>query len=203
MAQMDFKERIILASASPRRREILENMGARFTVITSDADENADISDPVSLTVELARRKGRAVYDLLVSRGEADGAIIISADTVVFCEGYALGKPKDEAQAREMLSLLSGRTHSVATGIAVTVGGKTFTDCSITEVEVAEIPSEEIDRYIASGEPFDKAGGYGIQGGFCRWVKKIDGCYFGVVGLPANLLNSLFYSAVGRYPDEI
>lgn len=203
MAQKDTNERIILASASPRRREILGSMGAKFTVITSDADENADISNPVELTVELARRKGRAVYDLLCSRGKSDGAIIISADTVVFCDGKILGKPKDEAQARQMLSLLSGRKHSVATGIAVTVGGETFTDCSVTAVDVDEIPSEEIEKYIASGEPFDKAGAYGIQGGFCRWVKGIDGCYFGVVGLPSNLLNSLFYRAVGRYPDEI
>ena len=151
MAQKDLKERIILASASPRRKEILGNMGASFTVITSYADENADISDPIALTKELARRKGAAVYELLSSRNEADGAIIISADTVVFCEGEILGKPRNAEQARRMLSFLSGRTHSVATGIAVTVGGRTLTDCSVTSVEVDEIPDGEIEKYIASG----------------------------------------------------
>ena len=197
------KKRIILASASPRRKEILSSMGTSFEVLSADTDESCDITDPASLTVELATRKGQAVYGLLKERGLAEGAIIISADTVVACDGRILGKPSDRQEAKEMLSLLSGRTHTVATGIAVTVDGRTYSDCSVTEVEVADIPEEGLMRYIDSGEPFDKAGGYGIQGAFSRWVKGIRGCYFGVVGLPVNLLSELFFKAVGCYPDDI
>lgn len=203
MADNNVKKHIVLASASPRRKEILSSMGADFTVVTADTDESCDITDPIALTTELARKKGRAVYDLLLSEGKENGAVIISADTVVACEGKVLGKPHSEAEAREMLSLLSGRTHVVATGIAVTVDGVTHTDCSVTEVEVDSIPPSEIDKYIASKDPFDKAGGYGIQGRFSQWVKGLHGCYFGVVGLPVNLLSNLFYRAVGCYPDEV
>lgn len=203
MSDIDTKKRIILASASPRRKEILESMGAKFKVVTADTDESCDISDPVELTVELARKKGQAVYNLLKRHGEDENAIIISADTVVACDGKVLGKPRDKDEAWQMLGMLSGKTHIVATGIAVTVDGKTYTDCSVTEVEVAQIPPKQIEKYIASGDPFDKAGGYGIQGSFSRWIKGIRGCYFGVVGLPVNLLSELFYCQVGCYPDEI
>ena len=199
----EIKKHIVLASASPRRKEILGSMGADFTVITADTDEESDVVDPAELTVLLARKKGRAVYELLRERGEDGGAIIISADTVVACDGCVLGKPRDRQEAMEMLSMLSGRTHIVATGVAVTVDGVTYTDCSITEVEVAQIPKEQIEKYIDSGDPFDKAGGYGIQGSFSRWIKGIRGCYFGVVGLPVNCLSELFYRSVGCYVDEI
>lgn len=203
MSDIDTKKHIILASASPRRKEILEGMGATFEIVTADTDESCDISDPVRLTVELARKKGQAVYDLLRFRGEDEGAIIISADTVVACDGKVLGKPLDRDDAWQMLSGLSGKTHIVATGIAITVDGETYTDCSVTEVEVSNIPDSQIEKYIDSGDPFDKAGGYGIQGGFSRWIKGIHGCYFGVVGLPVNLLSELFYRHIGTYPDEI
>ncbi len=203
MTEHDKNRRVILASASPRRKEILEGMGASFTVVTADTDESSDITDPVALTTELARRKGEAVYSLLKERGEDGGAVIISADTVVACDGKILGKPRDESEARDMLTLLSGRTHTVATGIAVISHGATYTDCSVTEVEVDSIPPDEIDKYIKSGEPFDKAGGYGIQGGFSKWIRGIRGCYFGVVGLPTNKLSTLFKKAVGVYPDEL
>ena len=203
MSDTDTKKHIILASASPRRKEILESIGAKFRVVTADTDEGCHITDPVELTVELARKKGQAVYELLKSRGEDEGAIIISADTVVACDGKVLGKPRDKDEAWQMLNMLSGKTHIVATGIAVTVGGKTHTDCSVTQVEVSQIPSGQIEKYIDSGDPFDKAGGYGIQGSFSRWIKGIHGCYFGVVGLPINLLSELFYRQVGCYPDEL
>ena len=203
MSDINAKKHIILASASPRRKEILGSMGADFKVVTADTDESCDISDPIELTVELARKKGRAVYSLLSDQGQADGAIVISADTVVACDGRILGNPHTDEEAREMLSLLSGRTHTVATGIAITADGITYTDCSVTEVEVADIPPAEIEKYIRSKDPFDKAGGYGIQGRFSQWIKGIHGCYFGVVGLPVNLLSDLFYRTVGCYPDEI
>ncbi len=194
---------IILASASPRRREILTALGAHFTVLSADADESSDIKEPTALTEHLARAKGEAALSLLRERGEDKGAVIISADTVVYCDGKILGKPHTHSEAYEMLSLLSGRTHEVVTGIAVTYEGKTHTASSQSRVYVDSIPEAEIEKYIESREPFDKAGGYGIQGSFGKWVSRIEGCYFGVVGLPASLLNRLFYDTVGCYIDEI
>ncbi len=189
---------IILASASPRRRELLSLLGVPFTVMSADADESSDITEPELLTVHLARLKARAVAEQLGLSDDDERTVIISADTVVACDGKILGKPRDEREARQMLSLLSGRVHTVATGIAVTYRGVTHTDCSVTAVYVDNIPEGEIERYIESGEPFDKAGGYGIQGSFSRWISKLDGCYFGVVGLPVNLLCKLFYAATGK-----
>ena len=195
--------RIVLASASPRRREILSSMGAKFAVLATDADESSTVRDPSALTRELAERKARATLDALAARGEADGAIIIAADTVVACGGEILGKPRNESDARRMLKMLSGNTHEVATGIAIAHKGEIYTDCSLTHVMVDHIPDAQIDAYIASGECNDKAGAYAIQGGFSRWIRGIDGCYFGVVGLPVNLLSRLFHSVVGCYPDEL
>lgn len=203
MSPLSPSEFIILASASPRRKEILAGMGARFRVLSADVDESCDITDPVRLTRELARRKGEATLAALRENGDDGGAIIISADTVVACDGRVLGKPRDEREAVEMLSLISGRAHSVCTGIAVTYRGVTHVDHSETTVFVDDIPYDEMMKYIRSGDPFDKAGGYGIQGRFSQWVSGIDGCYFGVVGLPVNKLAALFHKVVGRYPDEI
>ena len=197
------KKHIILASASPRRREILGGLGADFTVLSADADESSDITSPEDLTRELARRKGRAVLELLKAKGEDGGAIIISADTVVACNGEILGKPTDREDAKRMLSMLSGNTHTVSTGIAVTYRGVTKTDCSTTLVHVDRIPTAELEKYLDSGDAYDKAGAYGIQGRFSQWVRGIEGCYFGVVGLPVNRLAALFYDCVGCYPDEI
>jgi len=200
---IDKSKKIILASASPRRREILAQMGADFTVITADASEECDIVSPAELTQELARRKGQAVYERLKSLGKEKGKIIISADTVVACEGKILGKPSDREDAFRMLKLLSGKAHEVVTGIGVTVDGETFTDYSQTLVRVDEIPDAEIWDYINTGDPMDKAGAYGIQGSFSSWIVGIDGCYFGVVGLPQNKLSALFYRCVGCYPKDL
>lgn len=203
MTNANSSKRIILASASPRRKDILESMGAKFEILVADADESSDITDPELLTRELARRKAQAALDILTERGEAEGAIIIAADTIVACEGKVLGKPCDRDDAIAMIKLISGKAHVVASGIAVCTGGVIKTDCSITKVIVDEIPDEEIIKYVDSGEPYDKAGGYGIQGSFSRWVSGIEGCYFGVVGLPANKLSRLFLECVGVYPDNI
>lgn len=197
------KKHIVLASASPRRREILSGMGASFTVVCADTDESSAAVTPEELTMELAGRKGQAVLELLRSRDEDGGAIIISADTVVACDGEILGKPVDRQDAKRMLTMLSGRTHTVTTGIAVTYNGITVTDCSVTKVHVDTIPTTQLEKYLDSTEPYDKAGAYGIQGRFSQWVSGIDGCYFGVVGLPVNCLSTLFYKCVGCYPDEI
>lgn len=191
---------IILASASPRRKEILEGLGVDIEVLTAPTDEDSDITDPVALTRELAQRKGRAVYELMLASGrdDAESAVIISADTVVCCEGEILGKPRDRADAIRMIRLLSGRDHTVVSGVAVTLGGVTKSDASVTTVRVEEIPEGEIERYVDSGEPMDKAGAYGIQGRFSAFVKGIDGCYFSVVGLPVNTLSRLYFEVTGE-----
>ena len=182
----------ILASASPRRKEILENFGLDFTVITSDADENSDISDPEDLTQELSRRKGEAVRDLLLSRGELEGnTVIIASDTVVYAGGRILGKPHSKDEAEAMLRLLSGSTHTVTSGVALIYGGKTVTAFSTTAVTFDELDEDFIASYVASDEPYDKAGGYAIQGKAGEVISKIDGCYFNVVGLPLNRLCKL------------
>ena len=190
--------KIILASASPRRKEILECLGADFEIICADADESCTLDDPCEYAMELAKRKGCAVFGSLPDEKKAD-AVVISADTVVYAEGEILGKPKSEADATRMIELISGKEHFVISGIAVTTAEGTRADFSKTKVIVEKIPKEEIFSYVRSKDPMDKAGAYGIQGAFSKWVKGIDGCYFNVVGLPANKLNELFHSVTGEY----
>lgn len=195
--------KIILASASPRRREILEGLGVHFDIVCADTDETCHIPYPCAYAEELARRKGQAAWTKLKLRLK-DGvddtdAVIISADTVVATAEEILGKPKDRADAIRMLSALNGTEHQVVTGIGVTVGGVTYTAHAVTYVRVDDIPYEELERYVDSGDPMDKAGGYGIQGAFSKWVRGIRGCYFNVVGLPVNTLNRLFLECTGEY----
>lgn len=189
---------IILASASPRRREILAALGVPFTIRVSDADEQSDISDPALFAEELARRKGEAVWNTLDKDEQTPDTVVLSADTVVVCDGKILGKPTDPEDARRMLSLLRGRTHHVITGVCVTVMGRAHATHSDTLVRVSDIPDEAIARYIASGDPMDKAGAYGIQGAFSRWIEGIDGCYFGVVGLPIHVLAEQYLRVTGE-----
>ena len=182
----------ILASASPRRKEILENLGLEFTVITSSADEQSDIREPEALTTELARRKGQAVAALLSAEGALDDdTVIISADTVVFCDGETLGKPKSKTDAEKMMRMLSGKTHTVTSGVALIYRGKTVSAASTTEVTFDTLTDDFIEEYINSKEPYDKAGGYAIQGKAAPVISKINGCYFSVVGLPVNCLCTL------------
>lgn len=195
--------KIVLASGSPRRKEILEGLGVKFEVLSVDADEYCRIPDPQDYATELARRKGQAAWGEIKLRLK-DGiddtdAVIISADTVVATESEILGKPIDSADACRMLRQLSGGTHQVVTGIGITVGGVTNVASSTTLVHVDRIPEEEIEAYVASGDPMDKAGSYGIQGEFSRWIKGISGCYFNVVGLPVHALNRLFFEVTGEY----
>lgn len=195
--------KIILASGSPRRKEILEGLGVRFEVLSADADESCRCPVPEDYATELARRKGQAAWARLKLRLK-DGiddtdAVIISADTVVATECEILGKPTDREDACRMLRLLSGGVHRVVTGIAVTVGGVTTAASETTLVAVDRIPEEELLLYVDSGDPMDKAGSYGIQGPFSRWIKGINGCYFNVVGLPVNALNRLFFEVTGEY----
>ena len=148
---------IILASASPRRKEILAGIGVSFRVLPADADERCELTDPEAFVCELARRKGQAVLPLL-SPTERENAVILSADTVVVLEGEILGKPKDREDACRMLRRLSGNTHLVMTGIGVTVKGETKTAAEITKVSVDRIPEDRLLAYVDSGDPMDKSG---------------------------------------------
>ena len=177
--------RIILASASPRRRELLSGVVENFEIITASTDETLPSGiHPREGVGVLAARKGSAVRDKLLEEGRAaDELLIISADTLVEADGVALGKPLDEADAKRMLRLLSGRWHNVHTGVAVHYNGKVEIKVASTAVLFRTMSDREIDEYVASGEPMDKAGSYGIQGLGGKFVEKFDGDYDTVVGL--------------------
>lgn len=195
--------KIILASGSPRRKEILEGLGRSFTVMSVDADESCSATDPAEYAMELAKRKAQAAYEEIKRRAkngvDDTDAVLISADTVVATDCEILGKPKNAEDAYRMLNAISGKEHRVITGVAVTLGGVTSVDFCDTRVSVAPIPDEEIRKYISTGDPFDKAGAYGIQGEFSKWIIGINGCYFNVVGLPTHTLNKLFFEVTGEY----
>ena len=179
---------IILASQSPRRRELLERMGVRdFRVVTPDIDEHMDRELPPE---ELVRRISLEKA-LAVQEQEGNTSIIIAADTVVALDGAVLGKPADELEAFKMLSTLSGCRHQVYTGVTVLRGEERYTVSEETTVTFRELSAEEIDRYIATGEPMDKAGAYGIQGYGALLVEGIEGDYFNVVGLPVCRLGRM------------
>ena len=180
---------IILASASPRRRELMANMGLDFRVVVSDADEESvDSSVPPGIYVqELALLKAAAVAKTVMDNKDA---IIISADTIVVKDGVILGKPHDAEDAKRMLKSLSGSSHNVYTGFCVMRLSDAFTVCKdvSTEVVFRELDDEKIERYISTGECMDKAGSYGIQGLGAMLVSHIVGDYFNVVGLPVSEL---------------
>ncbi|SDF89906.1 Maf family protein [Terriglobus roseus] len=181
---------IILASASPRRRELLTQIGVDFTVITADIDETPLPSeDHRTYTLRLAEEKARAV---LVNHPDS---IVIGADTTVTLHGELLGKPRDAEDAKRMLTLLQDNTHEVTTSIAVLTTEETLTAVETTRVTFTAITAEQIAGYIASGEPMDKAGAYAIQGIAAQWIPRIEGDYFNVVGLPLAALASLLRKA--------
>lgn len=168
---------IILASKSPRRQELLSLMGLEFKVVTADIDETVDKSLPIEQEIaRLSRQKAEAI--------DGGDNVIISADTVVVLGNTVMGKPQSEENAREMLSLLSGNTHRVITAVTVKKGDKIRTETVITEIIFRELSKREIEAYVASGSPMDKAGAYGIQEKAAAFVKEIRGDYFSVVGLP-------------------
>ena len=179
--------RYILASASPRRRELFSLISPEFEVVVSDADESSvSAGSPAELCTELAALKCRSV-----ARCHPD-SVVIGADTIVCADGEVLGKPADRDDAVRMLKLLSGRSHHVLTGLCICEGGETVcTDHCDTEVVFKELSDSEIEDYVQSGDPFDKAGAYGIQNGAARFCRKIDGDFFNVVGLPVNKLYEL------------
>ena len=170
---------IILASASPRRKEILELADLKFDVMPSDAQEITTKTAPNEVVMELASIKAKDIY-----KKSDKQSMIVGADTVVAYQGQILGKPTDEADAKRMLTMLSGQTHEVYTGVCVIEDGKTKTFYEETKVTFYEISDEQIDRYIKTGEPMDKAGSYGIQGKAAVFIKGIEGDYYNVVGFP-------------------
>ena len=171
--------RFILASASPRRKEILESAGYTFEIIVSDADENiTEELSPEKTVEELAKRKAMAVLR------DNEDAVVFGCDTVVAIDGKILGKPADDEDAFNMLSMLSGKTHTVSTGVCICSKEKTEVFSNTTQVEFYELSDDTIRSYIASGECSDKAGSYGIQGFGRVLVKEIKGDYFSVMGLP-------------------
>ena len=179
----------ILASKSPRRREILEMLGVEFEVITSDADESSDITDPYQLVEELSLRKGIAVRDALLAKGyDLSDTVIISSDTIVAIDGEILGKPIDEEDARRMLRLYSGREHEVVSGICLIGAGKQGVTHEVTKVTFDEMDEETIQSYVRAAQPYDKAGAYAIQGLASAYISGIVGDYFNVVGLPVHRL---------------
>lgn len=171
---------IVLASRSPRRRELLGQMGLEFRIIVPDIDEHMDRSLPPDRLVEAISAEKAAAVALKVG----PQALVIAADTVVAWNGELLGKPRDEHQAREMLGHLSGQSHQVYTGFTICRGEETFTGSERTEVTFRPLSGEEIAAYVATGEPMDKAGAYGIQGLGSLLVEGIQGDYFNVMGLP-------------------
>ena len=179
---------LILASKSPRRKEILENLGVKFEIITADANEESDITDPKSLVTELAKRKGDAVAQKLGAEGK--DCLIIACDTLVYADGEFLGKPHDREDAERMLKKLSGNHHFVVSGIYLKYGDKFVTDAAFTKVIFDEISDADLGAYLDSAEPYDKAGAYAIQGWAGIYINGIEGDYFNVVGLPVNLLAS-------------
>lgn len=186
---------LVLASASPRRRELLTQAGIAFEVYPAHIDEDLlPHEEPVAYVTRLARQKAEHVYRQLAPQRGA-GLAVLGADTTVTLDNHILGKPEDAADAARMLRLLSGRAHQVITGVAVTTAAGTQVMPEITRVWF-EAPTEaEIASYIASGEPMDKAGAYGIQGRAARWIPRVEGCYFNVMGLPLARVSKMLAAA--------
>lgn len=187
---------LILASASPRRKELLGLYGIPFTVRAADIDETMDPDKPpFDEVARLSREKA-----LAVPRDPED--VVVAADTIVVCDGIVLGKPRDEAQAIEMLSLLSGRAHQVMTGCTVLRGQKDETFTEVTDIHFRPLSPGEIRRYVATGEPMDKAGAYGIQGGAALFCQRMEGDYYNVMGLPVCALGQVLKQIAPEWMEE-
>ena len=188
----------ILASASPRRKEILEHLGLTLRVITSDADESIAPCAPEEMVQELSRRKAMAVYATLAQPLPAD-TVIIGSDTVVQSpDGEVFGKPRDREDAARMLRALSGREHRVISGVCICdAQGNAYTAAEATGVVFSVMSEQTIAKYVASGECDDKAGAYGVQDTAALWIEGLRGDYFNVVGLPVHRLETLLQGTLG------
>ncbi len=187
---------LILASASPRRQELLRNAGFSFAVRPANVHEEPRPGEPAEQYVQrLAQEKAEAVGAEL--KRERDSFVVLGADTTVLVEGAMLEKPRDREDAKRMLRLLSGKNHQVITGVCLLVQQlpaqpwRSFVAVETTEVTFEELAEDEIESYVRTGEPLDKAGAYAIQGIASRWIPRIQGCYFNVVGLPVSLVNRM------------
>lgn len=181
------REKLVLASGSPRRAEILDRAGWPYEVIVAGVDESVHLQeDPAAYVQRLARSKAEAVAQRL------ENGLVLGADTTVVVANEILGQPLDEADAKRMLNLLNGKWHEVLTGVAlVTTGGESRVAYEQTRVRFAEMSETEIDWYVASGEPFGKAGAYAIQGKAALFIEEIQGDYFNIMGLPIRLVYEL------------
>ncbi len=194
---------LVLASASPRRRELLAQVGYVFKVHPAQIPEEPLAGeDPIAYVVRLAREKAEAVFRELTAATNGRGMdsdegrlAVLGADTTVTLDKQILGKPEDAADAARMLRLLSGRTHRVITGVALMTEERVEVAAEATGVRFLTLRDEEIAAYVAGGEPMDKAGAYAIQGRAARWIPRVEGCYFNVVGLPLALVCSLLEGA--------
>jgi len=174
---------IVLASKSPRRKALLEKAGIKFKVVESKVEEHFDLKlKPYELAEKLSLEKAKAVYE------KHRNSTIISADTLVMCEGKILGKPIDKKDAKKMLQFLSGKIHSIITGFTIIDGNKTITRSEETKIYMRKISNQEIDSYVKTNEPFDKAGAYAIQEEAQKFIEKIEGDFDNAVGLPINSL---------------
>ena len=195
--------KVILASKSPRRKEILETLGISFTIVTADTDEQSTQTDPALLVEQLALQKATDVQDLLDAQDKLEpDTLIIASDTVVALNGEILGKPRDRDDAYRMISGLQNTTHHVLSGIALCYydaqgirRGAVSHAC--TAVHFGLMSEADINLYVDSKEPYDKAGAYAIQGLAGRWITGIEGDYFNVVGLPVNTMCNLAQNALG------
>ena len=186
--------RVILASSSPRRRELLDTIGIAHEVLPADIDESyIPGEDPPAHAERLAREKGAVVA------GAEPDALVISADTIVVVDGDVLGKPRDEADAARMLARLSGRSHQVHTAVAASMGGRVASGVEVVRVTFRALSDADISAYIATGEPMDKAGSYGIQGYGATIVDRIEGDYFAVMGLALGRMVKLMRAVGAAY----
>jgi septum formation protein len=189
--------RLVLASASPRRRELLTQAGYAFEVCPAHVNEDLRPGEEaIAYVVRLAREKALCVLAEMSSKDPAPPQVIVlGADTTVTLDGHILAKPEDAADAARMLRMLSGRTHRVITGVAIATEKGVEVAAEVTGVQFRTLSDEEIAAYIATGEPMDKAGAYGIQGLAAKWIPRVEGCYFNVVGLPLALVVTMLEQA--------
>jgi septum formation protein len=194
---------LVLASASPRRRELLAQAGFSFEVHPAHIPEDPlPNEDPIAYVIRIAREKAQTVFTQLsanpVPQSPESPLVVLGADTTVTLDNQILGKPSDPADAARILRLLSARTHRVITGVALVTANSAEVAAEVTAVRFLTLSDEEIAAYIATGEPMDKAGAYAIQGRAARWIPRIEGDYFNVVGLPIALVSTLLESS--RFP---
>lgn len=181
---------LVLASASPRRQELIKLLGLPVRIVPSHVDEDTPAEwSPSAIVEQLSLRKARSVAEELGDSSK-DHSIVVGSDTIVVLDGKVMGKPKDAEEAKSMLHLLAGRTHEVYTGVSCirASDGASVTSHRVTHVRMRKLSDQQIARYVATGEPLDKAGAYGIQELGALLVDSIEGCYFNVVGLPVSLL---------------